>query len=106
MSIWCCFTAALQIHKRAPKRLTLTARATEPTERAHRFRSVPCRAGMTRATRTCRHAPRGRNIPDLLIAAVAQARSLVVLHYDADFDHIAAVTHQPTEWIVPRGSLD
>jgi predicted nucleic acid-binding protein len=49
---------------------------------------------------------RGRKIPDLLIAAVAEAESLTVLHYDADFDHVAAVTGQPTEWIVARGSID
>jgi len=49
---------------------------------------------------------RGRKVPDLLIAAVAEAASLTVLHYDADFDHIAAVTGQPTQWIVERGSID
>lgn len=49
---------------------------------------------------------RGRKIPDLLIAAVAEATSLTVLHYDADFDHIATVTGQPTQWIVERGSVD
>ncbi len=49
---------------------------------------------------------KGRKVPDLLIAAVAEAASLTLLHYDADFDHIAAVTGQPTEWIVERGSID
>ena len=49
---------------------------------------------------------RGRKVPDLLIAAVAEATSLIVLHYDADFDHIATVTRQPTQWIVERGSVD
>jgi predicted nucleic acid-binding protein len=49
---------------------------------------------------------RGRKVPDLLIAAVAEAKSLTVLHYDADFDHIAVVTGQPTQWIVERGSID
>ena len=39
-------------------------------------------------------------------AAIAEATSLTVLHYDADFDHIAAVTGQPTQWIVERGSID
>jgi len=29
-----------------------------------------------------------------------------VLHYDANFDLIATVTRQPTEWIVPAGSAD
>ena len=48
---------------------------------------------------------RGRKVPDLLIAAVAEATSLTVLHYDTDFDHIAAVTGQPTQWIVERGSV-
>ena len=49
---------------------------------------------------------RGRRVPDLLIAAVAEATSLTVLHYDADFDHIAAATGQATQWIVERGSID
>jgi len=49
---------------------------------------------------------RGRKIPDLLIAAAAEAEGLIVLHYDADFDRIAAVTAQPTEWIAPPGSVD
>lgn len=49
---------------------------------------------------------RGRKVPDLLIAAVAEATSLTVLHYDADFDHIAAITGQPAQWIVERGSID
>lgn len=49
---------------------------------------------------------RGRKVPDLLIAAAAESRDLTVLHYDADFDRIAAVTGQPCEWIVPAGSVD
>lgn len=49
---------------------------------------------------------KGRKVPDLLIAAVAEAASLILLHYDADFDHIASVTGQRTEWIVPRGLTD
>jgi predicted nucleic acid-binding protein len=49
---------------------------------------------------------RGRKVPDLLIAAAAESRDLTVLHYDADFDRIAAVTGQPCEWVVPAGSVD
>jgi predicted nucleic acid-binding protein len=52
------------------------------------------------------HHQRGRKVPDLLIAAAAESRDLTVLHYDADFDRIAAVTLQPCEWIVPAGSID
>jgi predicted nucleic acid-binding protein len=49
---------------------------------------------------------RGRKIPDLLIAAAAEQAGLVVLHYDADFDRIAAATGQPCEWVAPAGSID
>jgi hypothetical protein len=41
---------------------------------------------------------------DLLTAAAADHYRASVLHYDADFDHIAAVTGQTVDWIVPRGS--
>jgi predicted nucleic acid-binding protein len=44
-------------------------------------------------------------IPDLLIAAAAEAAGLTVLHYDRDYEVIAAVTGQPVEWVVERGSL-
>lgn len=49
---------------------------------------------------------RGRKVPDLLIAAAAETTGLSVLHYDGDFDRIAAVTGQPCEWVVPAGSID
>jgi predicted nucleic acid-binding protein len=49
---------------------------------------------------------RGRKVPDLLVAAAAEVESLIVLHYDADFDRIAAVTGQRSEWVVPAGSID
>lgn len=51
-----------------------------------------------------KHQP-GRKVPDLLIAAGAEARGLTVLHYDADFDRIAAVTGQLCRWVVPAGSV-
>jgi predicted nucleic acid-binding protein len=49
---------------------------------------------------------RGRKIPDLLVAAAAEAAGVTVLHYDADFDRIAAVTGQSCQWAVPAGSVD
>ena len=48
---------------------------------------------------------RGRKVSDLLIAATAEDAGLVVLHYDADFDRIAAVTGQTCEWVVVPGSI-
>jgi predicted nucleic acid-binding protein len=45
-------------------------------------------------------------MPDLLIAATAERHGVAVLHYDHDFDRIAKVTGQPTEWVVPPGEAD
>jgi len=42
---------------------------------------------------------------DLLIAAAAESAGVELLHYDEDFDRVAAITGQPTRWIAPRGSL-
>jgi len=49
---------------------------------------------------------RGRKIPDLLIAAAAEERALIVLHYDADFDRISSLTGQRTQWIAAAGSIE
>jgi predicted nucleic acid-binding protein len=49
---------------------------------------------------------RGRKVPDLLIAATAEAGGAVLVHYDHDFELIATVTGQPAQWIVRRGSID
>ncbi len=49
---------------------------------------------------------RGRKVPDLIIAAAAEAAKLTTLHYDSDFDLIASVTGQSCQWIVPAGSVD
>lgn len=49
---------------------------------------------------------KGRKVPDLLIAAVAETTGGTVLHYDADFEYIASVTGQSAEWVVPPGSID
>jgi predicted nucleic acid-binding protein len=42
---------------------------------------------------------------DLLIAAAAEAAEIPVLHYDEDFERIAAITGQPHRWLAPPGSL-
>lgn len=52
-----------------------------------------------------RSQQRGAKIADLLIAAAAEEGGLVVLHYDHDFDLIADITGQPTEWILPAGAV-
>lgn len=49
---------------------------------------------------------RGRRSQTFLIAAAAEEAGLIVLHYDAGFDRIAAATGQACESIVPAGSID
>jgi predicted nucleic acid-binding protein len=48
---------------------------------------------------------RNFRLPDLIIAATAELNGATILHYDADYDRIAAITDQPSEWVVPRGSI-
>jgi predicted nucleic acid-binding protein len=64
-------------------------------------RAVQVAGGLARAGRHREAKP-----VDLVVAAAAEAAGLSVLHYDADYDRIAAVTNQPTEWIAPAGTLD
>ncbi len=48
-----------------------------------------------------------RRVPpaDLLIAATAESADVEVVHYDRDYERIAAVTDQRQRWFVPDGSL-
>jgi predicted nucleic acid-binding protein len=48
---------------------------------------------------------RAVGFPDLLVAAVAERERVTMLHYDADYDVIAQVTGQPTQWVAPRGTV-
>jgi predicted nucleic acid-binding protein len=64
------------------------------------------RAREVQAALVRRRQHRTVSIPDLLVAAVAEVEQLPVLHYDADFELVSTSTGQPTEWVVPRGSID
>ncbi|WP_202869299.1 PIN domain nuclease [Kribbella antibiotica] len=88
----------------------------EHTRTAERRRSLYVTLPMTQAVveraeevqsrMSSRGQLRAAGIVDLLTAAAAEQHGAVVLHYDADFEHIAAVTGQPQLWIAPRGSLN
>lgn len=65
------------------------------TDRARQVQRQLVRAGQHR----------GPGVPDLLIAATAELNNATVVHYDRDYDTIAAITGQPVEWIVPAGSV-
>ena len=43
--------------------------------------------------------------PDLLIAATAELADVPLVHYDRDYERIAAVTTQDHLWFVPDGTL-
>ncbi|WP_018786200.1 PIN domain nuclease [Micromonospora sp. CNB394] len=77
--------------------------------RGHRWLDVTAEA-MDRAMAVHRllaadNHHRNFRLPDLIIAATAELHGATVLHYDADYDRISALTHQPTEWVAPKGSL-
>lgn len=65
-------------------------------ERARAVQAMLARGGQHRAA----------GIVDLLTAATAEHHGAFVLHYDSDFDHIAAVSGQQTVWVVPLGSAE
>jgi hypothetical protein len=48
---------------------------------------------------------RAVGFPDLLVAAVAERERVTLVHYDSDYDLIAEVTRQPTQWVAPPGSV-
>jgi predicted nucleic acid-binding protein len=63
-------------------------------------------ARRTQAKLATRAQHRGPTPVDLLIAAIAEAHDVVLLHYDRHFDAVARVTGQRAEWIAEAGSLD
>lgn len=75
------------------------------------YKVLPITEGIAQRARDVqlRMAVRGHHraagVIDLLTAAVAEHHGAVVLHYDADFEHIAEATGQSHMWIVPRGSV-
>lgn len=67
----------------------------EDWHRAHDVQAELWRSGRMRAV----------GFPDLLVAAVAEREQVTLLHYDGDYDLIAAVTRQPAQWVVPPGTV-
>ncbi|WP_406266735.1 PIN domain nuclease [Nocardia sp. NBC_00881] len=63
------------------------------------------RASDLQALLTAKAQHRSASIADLVVAVTAQAHGLAVLHYDNDFDTIAAHTGQPTTWVVSAGAV-
>jgi len=81
------------------------AKALLATPRVPMTEAVVDRALAVQALLAGDSAHRSVPLPDLLIAAAAEAAGLTVLHYDADFERISRLTDQPVQWVVPRGSV-
>jgi predicted nucleic acid-binding protein len=79
----------------------LDAFPTVPTTDADHQQALDLQAALV-----ARGQHRAVSLVDALVAAVAEARGLTVLHYDADFELIADVTGQAHAWIVERGRAD
>ena len=84
---------------------------TVAQRRRDRFRVLPLneeiaqRAREVQVNMAARGTHRSAGVIELLTAAVAEYHGAVILHYDADFEQITAVTGQPHMWVVPRGQL-
>lgn len=84
----------------------------EVAERLAAFPPLPTtaadhdRALQAQALLAGRSQHRALSLVDALVAAVAEARELTILHYDGDFELLASLTGQRHEWIVPRGTAD
>ena len=104
-----CVTIDLEVgySARSFERLRATAEA-----RRSEYRNLELTEAVSRQARevqagmAARGLHRAAGVIDLLTAAVAAHYRAVILHYDADFEHIAAVTGQQHLWIAPRGTLD
>ena len=64
------------------------------------------RALEVQALLAARSRHRALSLVDALVAAVAEARQLTVLHYDSDFETVSKLTGQSQRWIVARGTAD
>jgi len=104
-----CLTIDLEVlySARGPDEYARTA-----VRRAEGFTDLPLRpeiavrARAVQAQLARRSQHRAAGIVDLITAATAEVHGAVVIHYDRDFDHIAAVTGQQVRWVVPAGTAE
>lgn len=63
------------------------------------------RARRIQQSLTERGLHRSAGVVDLVVAVTASMNHLTILHYDRDFEAVASVTGQATQWISPPGSV-
>jgi predicted nucleic acid-binding protein len=102
-----CDLVALELTRMAPNE----ARARAVAERLGLFDALPMPEALWRRARELQLALAGsgehRRVPpvDLLIAACAEAGGVALVHYDRDYERIAAVSSLEQRWLVADGSL-
>lgn len=102
-----CDLVALELTRLAPNE----TRAREVAERLELFESVPMPERLWRRTRDLQLQLAGngdhRRVPpvDLVLAACAEAAGVPLVHYDRDYERIAAVSAVEQRWLVADGSL-
>jgi len=102
-----CDVVALELTRLAPNE----ARARKVAERLTLFESIPMREGLWQRARELQLDLAGtgdhRRVPpvDLLIASCAEAAGVPLVHYDRDYERIAAVSPIEQRWLVADGAL-
>ena len=102
-----CDLVVLELTRLAPNE----ARARGVAEHLDAFKSVPMPSTLWNRAREVQLllAPEGnhRRVPpaDLLLAAAAEKADVPLVHYDRDYERIAAVADLRHEWLVEDGSL-
>jgi predicted nucleic acid-binding protein len=102
-----CDLVVLELTRLAPNEV----RAREIAERLDAFKSVPMPSALWDRAREVQLllAPDGdhRRVPpvDLLFAAAAEKADVPLVHYDRDYERIAAATDLQHEWLVTDGAL-
>ena len=85
------------------RRTELTSLAQVPFANADWERALDIGHALAKLGGSLHRAP---SMPDVMIAVAAERAGLTVLHYDTDFDRIAEITGQRSEWVLPAGSID
>lgn len=102
-----CDLVILELTRLAPNE----ARAREVAERLAIFESIPMPTelwGRARRTQLALAASGDhRRVPpaDLLLAGAAEEAGVALVHYDRDYERIAAVAGLRHQWLVPDGAL-
>jgi predicted nucleic acid-binding protein len=102
-----CDLVILELVRMAPN----DTRAKETAARLDAFQSLPAPADLWARARELQLLLAGdgdhRRVPpaDLLIAATAMAGGVALVHYDRDYERLAAVSDLQHRWLLPDGTL-